>query len=54
MDWMFYLVIFAVVFGFLAVMQTIRYVLSRRLEKEEKKRRMEEDARQISESNSGL
>ena len=54
MDWMFYLVIFAIVFGFLAVMQTIRYVLSRRLEKAEKKRRMEEDARQISESNSGL
>ena len=54
MDWMFYLVVFAIVFGFLAVMQTIRYVLSRRLEKEEKKRRMEEEARQISESNSGL
>jgi hypothetical protein len=54
MDWMFYLVIFAIVFGFLAVMQAIRYVLSRRLEKEEKKRRMAEDARQISESNSGL
>ena len=54
MDWMFYIVVFAVVFGFLAVMQTIRYVLSKRLEKEEKKRRMEEEARQISESNSGL
>ena len=54
MDWMFYLVVFAIVFGFLAVMQTVRYVLSRRLEKEEKRRRMEEDARQISESNSGL
>jgi hypothetical protein len=54
MDWMFYLVVFAVVFGFLAVMQTFRYILSKRLEKEEKKRRMEQEARQTSESNSGL
>ena len=54
MDWMFYLIIFAIVFGFLAAMQTIRYVLSKRLESEEKKRRMEEEAREISESNSGL
>ena len=54
MDWMFYIVVFAVVFGVLAVMQTVRYVLSKRLEKEEKKRRMEEEAREMSESNSGL
>jgi len=54
MDWMFYIMIFAIVFGFLAIMQTVRYVLSKRLEKEEKKRRMEEEAREISESNSGL
>ena len=54
MDWMFYLIIFAIVFGFLAIMQTVRYVLSKRLETEEKKRRMEEEAREISESNSGL
>ena len=36
MDWMFYIMIFAIVFGFLAIMQTIRYVLSKRLEKKEK------------------
>ena len=54
MDWMFYIMIFAIVFGFLAIMQTVRYVLSKRLEKKEKKRRMEEEAREISESNSGL
>jgi len=54
MDWMFYVIIFAIVFGFLAIMQTVRYVLSTRLEKEEKRRRMEEEAREISESNSGL
>lgn len=54
MDWMFYIMIFAIVFGFLAIMQTVRYVLSKRLEKEEKRRRMEEEAREISESNSGL
>ena len=54
MDWMFYIVVFAVVFGFLAVLQPFSSVLSTRLEKEEKKCRMEEEAREISESNSGL
>ena len=54
MDWMFYLIIFAVLFGFIAVILTVRYLLERRLENHEKKRRVEEEARQIAQSNSGL
>ena len=52
MDWMFYLSIFAVLFGIIAVILTVRYLLERRLEKHEKKRRVAEEARQIAESNS--
>ena len=54
MDWMFYLVIFAALFGFVAVFLTIRHLLERRLERHEKQRRMDAEARQIAESNSGL
>ena len=54
MDWMFYLYVAVVLFSVLAVILTIRYFLDRRLEMLEEKRRMEEDARQIADSNSGL
>jgi len=54
MDWMFYLYVAVVSFGVMAVILSIRYFLDRRLEKLEKKRRMEEEARQIADSNSGL
>lgn len=54
MDWMFYLIIFAVLFGFIAVILTVRYLLERRLENHEKRRRVEEEARQLAQSNSGL
>ena len=54
MDWMFYLIVFLALFAFIAVLLTIRYLMSKRLEKIERKRQMEEDARQAAESNSGL
>ena len=54
MDWMFYLIVFLALFAFVAVLLTIRYLMSKRLEKIERKRQMEEDARQSAESNSGL
>jgi Tfp pilus assembly protein PilO len=54
MDWEFYLVVFLVLFAFIATLMTIRFFMDKRLEKIEKKRDMEEDARQTAESNSGL
>jgi ethanolamine transporter EutH len=54
MDWISYLTISAVLLGFFAVVLTVRYFLNRRLTNIEKKRQMEEDARQASMSNSGL
>lgn len=54
MDWAFYLMIFGVLLGFFAVILTVRYLFNRRLAKVEEKHRMEEEARQISRSNSGL
>jgi F0F1-type ATP synthase membrane subunit b/b' len=54
MDWMFYLTIFAVLFAFIAVMLSVRYLLNRRLEKIEKERQREAQARRTAESNSGL
>jgi type II secretory pathway pseudopilin PulG len=54
MDWMFYLLVVLVLFSLFATMLTIRYLLTRRLEKQERKRRAEEVARQTAESNSGL
>ncbi len=54
MDWMFYLIVFLALFAFVAVLLTIRFLMSKRLEKIERKRQMEEDARQAAESNSGL
>ena len=54
MDWMFYLYVAAVLFSVLAVILSIRYFLDRRLERIEEKQRMEEEARQIADSNSGL
>jgi F0F1-type ATP synthase assembly protein I len=55
MDWMSYLIVFLVLFGLIATILTVvRFLLGKRLEKTEKKRQMEEEARQIAESNSGL
>ena len=52
---MFYLIVFLVLFGLIATILTVvRFLLGKRLEKTEKKRQMEEEARQIAESNSGL
>ena len=54
MDWTFYVIVLGVLFFGISAMLAIRYLLGMRLEKIEKKRRMEEEARQIAESNSGL
>ena len=54
MDWMFYLTIFAILFGFITVILSIRYLINRRLQSVEKKRQMEAQARHTAESNSGL
>jgi regulatory protein YycI of two-component signal transduction system YycFG len=54
MDWMFYLTVFLVLFVLIAILLSVRFFLGKRLEKIERKRQMEEEARQIAESNSGL
>ncbi len=54
MDWMFYLILMFVLFGVIAVIGTVRYVVNRRIEQREQKLRMEKEAEQVAESNSGL
>ncbi len=54
MDWNFYLIVFLVLFIFVATLVTVRHFIDKRLERIEKKRQMEEEARQTAESNSGL
>jgi uncharacterized membrane protein YcjF (UPF0283 family) len=54
MDWMFYLVVLVVLFSIIAVLGIFRYLMHVRLKRIEKKLKMEEEARQIAESNSGL
>jgi hypothetical protein len=52
MDWMFYLIVFLALFVLIATILTVRFFLGKRLDRIERKRRME--ARQIAKSNSGL
>jgi len=54
MDWMFYLTVLGVLFIVIAAMLATRYLLGLRLDRIEKKQKMEEEARQTAESNSGL
>jgi len=54
MDWTFYLIIFVALFGLFVALLTIRFLVGKRLEKRERKRQLEEEARQAAESNSGL
>jgi len=54
MDWSFYLTVFAALFGIFVILLTVRFLVGKRLEKLERKRQMEEEARQTAESNSGL
>lgn len=54
MDWMFYLMVLGVLFFAISAMLAIQYLFGLRLERLEKKQRMEEEARHIAESNSGL
>ena len=54
MDWEFYLVVFLVLFAFVATLLIVRHFIDKRLEKIEKQRQMKEETRQTAESNSGL
>lgn len=54
MDWMFYLMVLGVMFFAISAMLAIPYLFGLRLEKLEKLKKMEEEARQTAESNSGL
>jgi len=54
MDWMFYGSAFVILFSAIAVILTVRYLMARRLERHEAQRRADDEARQISETNSGL
>ena len=54
MDWMFYLTLLVVLFSIIAVLGTFRYLMNKRIEKIERKHRIDEEARQTAESNSGL
>jgi len=54
MDWTFYLASLGILFGVMAVLLSARYIVNRRFDQREKQRRMEKEARQISETNSGL
>lgn len=54
MDWTFYLIVFGVLFGLFVLLLTVRVLVGRRLERLEKERQTEEDARQTAKSNSGL
>jgi uncharacterized membrane protein len=54
MDWTFYLASLGILFGTIAVLLTVRFFVNRRLDKREKKLRMEKEARQTAETNSGL
>jgi len=54
MDWMFYVYVFLILFGFVVAVLTLRMVMNRRIERFEEKRRMEKETRQTAETNSGL
>ena len=54
MDRTFYAILFVVLFGIVAAILSIRFLLGQRIDRYERKRRMEEETRQISENNSGL
>ena len=54
MDWMFYLTLLVVLFSIITVIGTFRYLMNKRIEKIEERRRLEDEARQTAESNSGL
>lgn len=54
MDWMFYFYLLIVLFSTVAAISVFRYLMNKRLEKLERKKQMEKEARQTAESNSGL
>ena len=54
MNWQFYLLIFGALFAFIVAMLLLRHWMHALHVSNDKKRRLEEDAKKISESNSGL
>ena len=50
----FQLTIFVALFGSLATLLTVRFLVGKRFEKIERERQLEEETRQTAESNSGL
>jgi hypothetical protein len=54
MDWTFYLVSLGILFGTIAVLLAVRFFVNRRLDRREEKLRMEREAQQTAETNSGL
>ena len=54
MDWVFYLVVGAVLFVFVVGVLVVRYFLTIRLEEEELKAEREDDERDTAKANSGL
>jgi preprotein translocase subunit YajC len=54
MDWVFYLVVGAVLFVFIVGVLVVRYFLTIRLEEAERKAEQEDDAQNTAEANSGL
>ena len=54
MDWVFYLVVGAVLFVFVVGVLVVRYFLTIRLEEEELKAEREDDERDTARANSGL
>ena len=54
MDWSFYGILFLVLFGFVTAILILRYLMNKRIERYERKRRNEKETQQISETNSGL
>ena len=51
---MFYVYVFFVLFAIVATLLSVRVVLNARIERFEKKRRMDEETRHTAETNSGL
>lgn len=54
MDWTFYGIVFLVLFAIVTLLLSFRYLMNSRIERRERKRRIEEEARQTAETNSGL
>ena len=54
MDWMFYGTVFLVLFGIVALLLSFRHLMNSRIERYERKREIEKEAKHTAETNSGL